>query len=75
MSTASKVTLGLTTAAALGVIAYVHFKQASERAKLHEGVLRDEQRVLAKRAENILMQQQQTSIEKMLRAHQDSPQR
>jgi hypothetical protein len=40
MSTASKVTLGLTSAATLAIIYSVHYSQVQDRQKLHEGVVR-----------------------------------
>ncbi len=40
MSTASKVTLGLTSAATLAIIYSVHYSQVQDRQKLHQGVVR-----------------------------------
>ena len=51
MSTASKVTLGATVVATLGIVWTVHKSQGDDRAKLHEGIVRDEERQ-AKKKEN-----------------------
>ena len=51
MSTASKVTLGATVVATLGIVWTVHKSQVDDRAKLHEGIVRDEERQ-AKKKEN-----------------------
>jgi len=60
MSTASKVTLAVTTAVTLGIIATVHITQITDRAKLREGIFRDEERQ-KKKIENQhhLVQQQE----------------
>ncbi|KAL1961848.1 hypothetical protein VTN77DRAFT_972 [Rasamsonia byssochlamydoides] len=49
MSRASKVTLAVTTAAAAGVIYFVHWAQEAERAAMHAGVERDEEKQRIKR--------------------------
>lgn len=61
MSTASKVTLAVTTAVSLGVIWTVHSKQVEDRAKLHAGIERDLERQAKKRVVNqqLLVQQQE----------------
>ena len=51
MSTASKVTLVATVVATLGIVWTVHKSQVEDRAKLHEGIVRDEERQ-AKKKEN-----------------------
>jgi len=51
MSTASRVTLGATVVATLGIVWTVHKDQVDDRARLHEGIVRDEER-LAKKKEN-----------------------
>ena len=51
MSTASKVTLGATVVATLGIVWTVHKSQVEDRARLHEGIVRDEERQ-AKKKEN-----------------------
>lgn len=61
MSTASKVTLVLTSAVSLGIIWSVHDKQVSDRAKLHAGIERDLERQAKKKVANqtLLVQQQE----------------
>ncbi|KAF4528637.1 hypothetical protein B566_EDAN012785 [Ephemera danica] len=71
MSRAAKVTLGLAMAASLGTVGYVHWKQSEDRAKLHEGVLRDVERQQRRRAENIYILQQQLELTKQLRKTQE----
>lgn len=44
MSTASKITLGLSAVVAVGIIGFVHRKQTADRAKLHQGIIRDMER-------------------------------
>ena len=51
MSTASKVTLVATAVATLGIVWTVHKSQVEDRARLHEGIVRDEERQ-AKKKEN-----------------------
>lgn len=51
MSTASKVTLVATVVATLGIVWTVHKSQVEDRARLHEGIVRDEERQ-AKKKEN-----------------------
>ncbi|KAL1979806.1 hypothetical protein VTN96DRAFT_5092 [Rasamsonia emersonii] len=49
MSRASKVTLAATTLAAAGIIYFVHWAQEADRAAMHAGVLRDEEKQRIKR--------------------------
>jgi len=60
MSTASKVTLAVTTAATLGIIITVHNNQVQDRAKLRAGIFRDEERQRLKiENQHQLVQQQE----------------
>jgi len=61
MSTASKVTLVVTSVVSLGIIWSVHDKQVSDRAKLHAGIERDLERQAKKKVANqtLLVQQQE----------------
>jgi len=61
MSTASKVTLALTTLGSIGVIYSVHKNQVEDRAKLHDGIVRDLERQAKKKVVNqqLLVQQQE----------------
>ncbi|KAK7104274.1 hypothetical protein V1264_019024 [Littorina saxatilis] len=71
MSTASKVTLGVSITFTIGIVTYVHLWQKKERERMHDGVLRDLERQQKKAANqqdleaqaqltSILQQQQQT---------------
>lgn len=53
MSTASKITFGLTTIGTIATVLFVHDLQKEERESLHQGPIRDQERVRMKReAEN-----------------------
>ena len=67
MSTASKVTLAVTTAASLGIIWAVHSKQVEDRAKLHAGIERDLERQAKKRVVNQQLLVQQQELTKLYR--------
>ncbi|KAL6422792.1 protein PET117 homolog, mitochondrial [Cataglyphis hispanica] len=67
MSTASKVTFGLCCTASVGIIGYVHYKQAYDREQLHLGVIRDIERRERRKAENVYVLQQQAELAKELR--------
>ncbi|EEA18764.1 hypothetical protein TMatcc_010695 [Talaromyces marneffei ATCC 18224] len=49
MSRASKVTLAVTSLATAGMIYFVHWSQEADRAAMHAGVERDEERQRIKR--------------------------
>ncbi len=51
MSTASKLTLATTMVSTIGIVAFVHWAQRSEKAAMHAGVIRDEENQRRKRAE------------------------
>lgn len=51
MSTASKLTLATTLTTTIGIIAFVHWAQKSEKAAMHAGVIRDEDNQRRKKAE------------------------
>jgi len=60
MSTASKITLAVTTAATLGIIVTVHNNQVQDRVRLREGIWRDEERQRLKiENQHHLVQQQE----------------
>ncbi|XP_055545309.1 protein PET117 homolog, mitochondrial [Wyeomyia smithii] len=67
MSATSKIVLLSATAGTLGIIGYVHYRQNYDRAKLHEGVLRDIQRQQLRKIENTYNLQQQIERTKQLR--------
>jgi len=66
MSTASKVTLAVTTAATLGIIYSVHSQQVEDRAKLREGITRDIERQKVK-TQNLEDFHKTQEIEKLYR--------
>ncbi|KAL2003059.1 hypothetical protein VTN02DRAFT_5137 [Thermoascus thermophilus] len=49
MSRASKITLAATSLATVGIVSFVHWAQEADRAALHAGVERDEERQRIKR--------------------------
>lgn len=51
MSAASKITLATTLTGTIGIVAFVHWAQKSEKAAMHAGVIRDEDNQRRKRAE------------------------
>lgn len=71
MSTASKVTLALTTVGSVWVIWAVHKNQVEERGRLHEGILKDQERQAKKRVENQHALVQQQELTKLYRKADD----
>lgn len=67
MSTASKVTLAVTSVVSLGIIWAVHNKQVEDRAKLHAGIERDLERQAKKRVVNQQLLVQQQELTKLYR--------
>ncbi|XP_055711648.1 protein PET117 homolog, mitochondrial [Phlebotomus papatasi] len=67
MSTLAKTTLGLSCAVSLGIIGYVHYKQQFDRAKLHEGVLKDVERQQMRKLENTYRLQEQIELTRQLK--------
>jgi len=59
MSTASKVTLVLTSVVTLGVIWAVHTQQVEDRAKLHQGIEKDLERQRRKKENQEYLEKQQ----------------
>ncbi|KAM8772782.1 protein PET117 homolog, mitochondrial [Acanthopagrus schlegelii] len=60
MSTASKVVLGVSVVLTLSTVAAVHIKQTWDRQRLHEGVVRDLERVERKKENLRLLEEQRT---------------
>ncbi|KAK5109327.1 hypothetical protein LTR62_007096 [Meristemomyces frigidus] len=60
MSTRAKLTLATTTLSAIGVVIFVHQQQVSDKAAMHQGVIRDmeQQRVKRERLLDFEMQRQ-----------------
>jgi len=63
MSTASKITLALTTATTIGIIYTVHVTQIADRTRLHQGIVRDIERQQL-RTQNLARLQQQQQLTK-----------
>jgi len=74
MSTASKVTLALTTAATIGIIITVHNSQVQDRARLREGIFRDEERQKKKIENQHQLVQQQELAKRYRRAEEEEGQ-
>ncbi|KAL1400272.1 hypothetical protein quinque_001030 [Culex quinquefasciatus] len=72
MSATSKVVFLGACVVSLGTIGYVHYRQTSDRAKLHEGVIRDIQRQQQRKIENIYNLQQQNELTKQLKQELES---
>ncbi|XP_067272240.1 protein PET117 homolog, mitochondrial [Pseudorasbora parva] len=67
MSATSKVVLGLSVVLTISTVAGVHIKQNWDRQRLHEGVLRDLERVERKR-ENLRVLEEQIQLTRELLA-------
>ncbi|XP_077292837.1 protein PET117 homolog, mitochondrial [Arctopsyche grandis] len=67
MSLASRITLYSACAFSAAIIGFVHYKQYSDREKLHEGVVKDVERQQRRKIENLYMLQQQAELTKQLR--------
>ncbi|XP_047220225.1 protein PET117 homolog, mitochondrial [Girardinichthys multiradiatus] len=65
MSTASKVVLTVSLVLTLSTVAGVHLKQAWDRERLHEGVVRDLER-LQRKKENLRLLEEQRVLTRQL---------
>ncbi|XP_029908513.1 protein PET117 homolog, mitochondrial [Myripristis murdjan] len=74
MSTASKVVLGVSVALTLSTVAGVHLKQTWDRQRLHEGVVRDLER-LHRKQENLRLLEEQRSLTRQLEAQREQERR
>ena len=72
MSTASKVTLGATVVATLGIVWTVHKSQVEDRARLHEGIVRDEERQAKKKENKEALIAQQRLEEQIRRSEKEN---
>ena len=59
MSFASKVTLAASCCVSASIVAWVHIDQNRERARIHQGVIRDQERQERKRLNKLEMEEQQ----------------
>jgi len=75
MSTASKVTLALTTLGSLAIIYTVHKNQVEDRAKLHDGIVRDLERQAKKKVVNHQLLVQQQELTKLYRKAEEEERR
>jgi len=73
MSTASKITLAVTTVATLGIIVTVHNNQVQDRTRLREGIFKDEERQKKKIENQHHLVQQQELAKLYKKAEQDKP--
>ncbi|XP_051238995.1 protein PET117 homolog, mitochondrial isoform X3 [Dicentrarchus labrax] len=80
MSATSKVVLGVSVVLTLSTVTGVHLKQTWDRQRLHEGVVRDLER-LERKKENLRLLEEQQSLtrqleeERLRRATQPPPRR
>lgn len=65
MSTASKVVLGVSVVLTLSTVAAVHLKQSWDKQRLHEGVVRDLER-LERKKENLRLLEEQRTLTRQL---------
>ncbi|XP_029706607.1 protein PET117 homolog, mitochondrial [Takifugu rubripes] len=65
MSRASKVVLGVSVVLTLSTVTAVHLKQTWDRQRLHDGVLRDLER-LEKKKENLRLLEEQRVLTRQL---------
>ncbi|KAF1394479.1 hypothetical protein PFLUV_G00000730 [Perca fluviatilis] len=67
MSTTSKVVLGVSVVLTLSTVAGVHLNQSWDRQRLHEGVVRDLER-LERKKENLRLLEEQRTLTTQLEA-------
>ncbi|XP_075938838.1 protein PET117 homolog, mitochondrial [Anarhichas minor] len=65
MSTVSKVVLGVSVVLTLSTVSAVHLNQSWDRQRLHEGVVRDLER-LQKKKENLCLLEEQKTLTSQL---------
>ncbi|KAM9699243.1 protein PET117 homolog, mitochondrial isoform 1-T1 [Menidia menidia] len=65
MSTTSKVVLGVSVVLTAGTVGAVHLKQSWDRERLHEGVIRDLER-LERKKENLRLLEEQRVLTQQL---------
>ncbi|XP_068177655.1 protein PET117 homolog, mitochondrial [Antennarius striatus] len=65
MSAASRVVLGVSVVLSLSTVAGVHLKQSWDRQRLHQGVVRDLER-LSRREENLRLLEEQRALTRQL---------
>ncbi|XP_055014395.1 protein PET117 homolog, mitochondrial [Boleophthalmus pectinirostris] len=73
MSTASRLVLGVSVVLTLSTVTAVHVKQAWDRERLHQGVLRDLER-LQRKQENLRRLEEQRELTRILQQDQDQDQ-
>ncbi|CAG0897665.1 unnamed protein product [Cyprideis torosa] len=67
MSRTSKVVLLIAAGTSLGIVAFVHYKQAEDRHRLKQGIVRDIERQEKKKRENLERLREQEVITKIYR--------
>ncbi|XP_068455632.1 protein PET117 homolog, mitochondrial [Clinocottus analis] len=70
MSTGSKVVLGVSVVLTLSTVAAVHLKQSWDRQRLHDGVLRDLERLQRKKDNLRLLEEQRALTSQLEEAQQ-----
>ncbi|RPB04549.1 hypothetical protein L873DRAFT_1799478 [Choiromyces venosus 120613-1] len=73
MSRAAKATLAGTTLLSGGVIWFVHYFQRAEKAAMHAGVIRDEERTRIKRERQLDFKMQQAMEKEYKKSQSVSP--
>ncbi|CAD0198242.1 unnamed protein product [Chrysodeixis includens] len=63
----SKLVLALSCSVTLGIVAYVHIKQQTDRDKMHEGVVKDVERQQRRKIENLYILEKQNELTKKLK--------
>lgn len=66
-SKTSKFALALSCSVTIGIVAFVHIKQQSDREKMHEGVIRDVERQQRRKIENLYILEKQNELTKKLK--------
>ncbi|KAL3269281.1 hypothetical protein HHI36_008357 [Cryptolaemus montrouzieri] len=71
MSVLAKVIFGSSCVFAVSVIGYVHYRQAADRERMFEGVLRDIDRQQKRKIENLFILQKQQELTKQLKKEEN----
>lgn len=66
-SPTSKLVLALSCSVTVGIVAYVHIKQQTDREKMHEGVVKDVERQQRRKIENLYILEKQNELTKKLK--------
>ncbi|KAI5632119.1 PET assembly of cytochrome c oxidase, mitochondrial domain-containing protein [Phthorimaea operculella] len=72
-STTSKLILALSCSVTAGIVGYVHWKQKSDRDRMHEGVIKDVERQQRRKIENLYVLEKQKELTNKLKKELGSP--